>query len=271
MEPLPLNDGKIELKVRDALMVGGGEGCALPVTEGEAPAERVAVGENEAAGVAEEVNEGVWKAAPVPLDGGAGVQVEEGVDNCMALLEGEVLAVMLGLAPHVSEAVGEADCVELAESVEVGVAAAVPVPVPVAEGVGEGVGVDVGVALLESEVLAVMLGDTPELREAVGEADTVKLPLSVEVGVSAAVPLPLSLGVPVPVATSAVALPLSKALVLMLGLKPAVKMEDCINAEGASAVLGVPEGVPELVCEGKSAQDTVQLGMLLQLTALWLM
>jgi hypothetical protein len=37
-----------------------------------------------------------------------------------------------------------------------------------------------GVALLENEVLAVLLGEAPVVNDAVGEADTVELPLSVE-------------------------------------------------------------------------------------------
>ena len=47
----------------------------------------------------------------------------------MALDDKEVLPVLEGLAPAVNEAVGEAESVELALSVELGVGSGVPVPV----------------------------------------------------------------------------------------------------------------------------------------------
>ena len=53
------------------------------------------------------------------------------------------------------------------------------------------------VSELEGELLPVLDGDAPALREAVGEADSVELPESVLEGVMSALPEPLTVGEPV--------------------------------------------------------------------------
>ena len=74
-------------------------------------------------------------------------------------------------APELSDAVGEADCVLLLETVEEGVCGGVLVPVGVAELVGvpvaEGEGVEEPLRELEPEFEA----EAPTVRDAVGVAD----------------------------------------------------------------------------------------------------
>ena len=86
---------------------------------------------------------------------GVPVLVSEGVGGGVALLDSEVLPVLLGEAPADRLAVGEADCVGLAEEVLLAVAAGVPVAVAVAVPVGVCEGVGKAVALLVSETLGV--------------------------------------------------------------------------------------------------------------------
>jgi hypothetical protein len=117
----------------------------------------------------------------------------------MALGEWEAVEVAEGLAPNVRLGVGEVDCVELAEIVELGVMDAVPVPLEVGLPVSVPVGVALGVTLLERELLGVLEAEAPLVREGVGEALTVELAESVEEGVKDPVPVPLEVGVPVAV------------------------------------------------------------------------
>ena len=130
---------------------------------------------------------------PVPVGVGEGVGVE--VDVGVKLLEKESLGELEGDTPVVKEAVGDTDSVEDALIVDDGVIVDVPVGVPVLEPVGEGVGVAELVALFERDLLPVFDGDTPFVRDAVGEADTVELPLTVEVGVLAEDLVPVRVGV----------------------------------------------------------------------------
>jgi hypothetical protein len=129
----------------------------------------------------------------------------------------------------VSEAVGEALSVELAESVEEGVGAGVPLPVLDGVEVSVGVGVAGGVTLPEWELLEVLLALAPCVSEAVGEALSVLLALRVEDGVGAAVPLPLSVGVGEAVGVreeGGVTLPDSDVLPVLLALAPCVSDDD---------------------------------------------
>ncbi len=105
------------LSVRAAGKVLGGEKVGrsvwaaerevLAVLEGEAPFVSEAVGEDDTVEVAESVVLGERVAVPVT----------EGVGEGVLALEREVLPVLEGAAPRASEAVGEGDTVELAESV----------------------------------------------------------------------------------------------------------------------------------------------------------
>ena len=110
---------------------------------------------------------------------------------------------LLAEAPEVRDAVGDADTVVDALTVEVGVCAAVPVTVPVGEPVELPVGVGGGVAEALKLVLPELEADAPVERVAVGEALSVVLAEVVEEGVGAAVAVPVPVGdgvcVPVPV------------------------------------------------------------------------
>ena len=98
-----------------------------------------------------------------------------GVGAGVQLADREPLAVMEGLAPAVMEAVGEALTVELTDWLVEGEGAGVLLALPVGVGVGVGLGVPAGLALLLRELLALLLGEAPAVREAVGEALTVLL------------------------------------------------------------------------------------------------
>ena len=89
---------------------------------------------------------GVTAAVPVPLLLGVPVEVLEGVGGGVAL-DSDTLAVLEGLAPRVSEEVGEDERVELALSVLLGVAVGVVVAEGLAEPVAVGEGVEGAVAL----------------------------------------------------------------------------------------------------------------------------
>ena len=121
----------------------------LPVLEGEAPLVREAVGEALVVELIESDVEGEGASVPVPLEVGVPVDVPEGVRDAVALLERDTLPVLLADAPGLSEAVGEAVTVLLAESVVEGVGAAVPVPETVGVPVAVGLGVEGGVPLLD--------------------------------------------------------------------------------------------------------------------------
>jgi len=183
--------------------VGGGEteldSDVLPLLEGLAPCVRDAVGGADAVELPESVVEGVEAAVPVPLEVGLPVDVAEGVREAVALLEIDTLGVLLEEAPGLRVAVGETDVVELEEVVVEGVKDPVPVPLGVGEGVGVGVGVGGGVALLDRLVLPVLDWEAPEVKLAVGEADTVELLEAVVLGVREAVPVQEGVGLPVEV------------------------------------------------------------------------
>ena len=79
--------------------------------------------------------------------------------------------------------------------------------------------------LAEVEMLLLLLGLAPELREAVGLALSVLLRLAVEEGVPAALPVPLTVALPVAVALPvplAVAVPERDALTVVLPEKEAL-------------------------------------------------
>ncbi len=153
--------------------------------EGEAPLVREAVGEALVVELIESDVEGEGASVPVPLEVGVPVDVPEGVRDAVALLERDTLPVLLAEAPGVSEAVGEAVTVLLlAESVVEGVRELVPVPLGVGVPAPVPVGISFAVAEPDRLVLPLLLAEAPSVSEAVGDADTVELPESVEEGIA---------------------------------------------------------------------------------------
>ena len=218
--------------------------------EAEAPVERVAVGEVDTVEVTESVVLGVGQAEPVAVDAevcmGGELRVGEGV----LLLDSELLPLLEGVVPLVSEPVGDADSVELVDVVVEGV-------------VG-------GVAVLEEEVLAVLLAEAPADREAVDEEDTVELLERVGEGVNDPVLEPLPVGEPVGEELGGgggVPLLKSELLPLLLALAPlvseAVGEADSVElaevvGDGVSelAPVPVPVGVGVGVCVGHTEAGT---------------
>jgi hypothetical protein len=74
---------------------------------------REAVGETESVELALRVEVGVGVGVPVPVPVDVGGVVALGVEGGVPLLDKELLPVLDGLAPEVSEAVGEHDTVVL--------------------------------------------------------------------------------------------------------------------------------------------------------------
>jgi hypothetical protein len=257
--PVPVPVG---VEVLVGLGVGGGvpllEREVLPVLDDEAPLVREAVGEALTVELAESVGEGVREPVPLPLLVSVPEGVAVGVMEAAVLLERGTLGVLLAGAPAVRDAVGDADWVELPESVVEGVAWGV------ARGVAEGESVEVveepvggGVrATAADEAVALLLGlqvpladkaAVPEgLRvgdvevEGVGEEDTVgggcegvaleEAPGEDEV-VGVRVPEDVGMGV---TAEEAVLLPVPEA-------------EREPLAEGVGVSVGEREGVRELL------------------------
>lgn len=118
---------------------------------------------------------------------GVAVGVCEGVLVGEALSRGDLLGVMEGVAPKESVAVGVAVTVELELRVLVGVGEGVSLPVFEEVGLGVGEGVEEGVGLLERELLGVLEGEAPTVRDAVRVTDSVLLPVSVVEGVEVGV------------------------------------------------------------------------------------
>ena len=135
--------------------------------------------------------EAVAEAVPEPLT----VPLLEGVPLGdwlgLTLLDQEVEPVVEALAPAVKEAVGLADRVLLALSVVEPVLLLLPVGVCVALPVGVPLGLWLGETLLLSEMELLLLALAPADSEAVGEADTVELPLRVVEPVLLPDPLPV--------------------------------------------------------------------------------
>ena len=163
----------------------------------------------------------------------------------VALLERDTLAVMLALAPRVREGVGEAERVELPESVVLGVGAAVPVLLPVGEPVGVWLGVGAAVVLPLCDRLGVALALAPGDSVEVGLAEKVLLALRVLLGVT----LPVLVPVPVPellgvceAVCEAVALGVSEMLGVTEGDTPGGR--DAVGeADRVPLALSVEEGV----------------------------
>jgi hypothetical protein len=107
----------------------------------------------------------------------------------VTLLLQEVLPLLLALAPEVREEVGLADWVLLELRVVEPVLLLVPVAVELLVPVAVPEGLPEGVALLLSEVLPLVLALAPVVREEVGLADSVLLPLTVLLSVLAPVPV----------------------------------------------------------------------------------
>ena len=193
--------------------LGVAKAVELPLSEleavllGEAPAVREAVGEVDTVEEALKVVVGVGKPVAVLLDVGVpdcvGLGVGAPLTLPLTLPLNELEPVLLADAPTVSDAVGEADCVEEALGVVLGVSAAVPVPVPVCVMVKLALGVCVAEGEPLKELEPVLEGEAPGVRGGVAEDDREEEALSVEEGVTAAVPLLVGVGgldgVPVPV------------------------------------------------------------------------
>ena len=188
----------VPLGVCEALTVPLWE--ALPVTEADAPRVSGGVGEGESVELPLIVGLGVEAADREPVGVGVPelVGVGEGLADTVALREFEL--VLEGDAPAASDGAGEAEMVELALVVALGVTDAVAVPDVVPDEVGEGLGVSVPDPLLLNELLPVREEEAPGVSEDVGEGDRVVLPLMVDDGVGPAVPVPdavaLAEGVP---------------------------------------------------------------------------
>ena len=157
------------------------------------------------------------------------------------------------LAPGVSDAVEDADTVELPDTVEEGVVAPVPVPDSVALPVGVPVPLWLGVPLLEREVDGVLLADAPSESEGVGEDDTVEEALWVEEGVAAAVPVPLDVSLPV-----AAAVPVPLPVALLLGVDVGVRELVALPLKEA---LPVPEAEAPGERGGVALPDCVLLAL----------
>jgi hypothetical protein len=174
--PVPVGVGlPVLVAVADLEAVVLPVGLLLPLLEGEAPAVREAVGDPETVLLLDRVLVGEREAVPVPVPEPVGVGVGEGVRDGVPVLESELLPLLEGEAPAVREAVDEPETVLLLDRVLVGEREAVPVPVPEPVGVGVGEGVRDGVPVLESELLPLLEGEAPAVREAVGDPETVLL------------------------------------------------------------------------------------------------
>jgi hypothetical protein len=114
----------------------------LPVLEGEAPRLSAAVGDRVAVELALAVEDGVGAGVLVPVAVADPVAVCEVVGAAVVLLLKDVLALLEGLAPGLSDDVWDSVTVELALAVEDSVGAGVLLPVAVGDPVevGEGVG-----------------------------------------------------------------------------------------------------------------------------------
>ena len=163
-------------------------------SEAPSPAARLALPPKLAASCVK-AEEGRAVAALVPCElVGEGVLVPEPLNKPALALAANVgplpppslLAVVEGLAPTLSAAVG----VPLLLPVAVGLA----LPVPVAESVGGGVGS--GVPGGVGAPLPLLLGEAPWDREAVGDCDVVELALQVVEGVRGPLLVAVAVGVP---------------------------------------------------------------------------
>ena len=157
--------------------------------DADAPELSDPVGEADCELLTETVEVGVCGGVLVPVEVAeleeVPVAVGEGVEVPLSELEHALLAD----APAVSEAVGEADCVEEAQVVVLGVGTAVPVPVPVCVMVKLPLGVCVAEGEPLNELEPVLEGEAPGVRGGVAEDERVEEALTVEEGVAAPVPL----------------------------------------------------------------------------------
>jgi len=159
--------------------VGDGVRDVVDVMEGLAPMERDDVGDRvtleDRKGVVDTVEGGDAVAVAV----GEGVAVEDGVGLAVTDGENELLAVLEGEAPTVKDDVGDNVTVELPLIVLLGVTCAVPVPLCVGEEVAVGEGVELTVTEADNEVLAVLEGEAPTVKEKAEDINIVELPLVV--------------------------------------------------------------------------------------------
>jgi hypothetical protein len=193
-------------------------------------------------------------AVPVPVAVIVGVAVPELEGVPVPLIEIE--PVLDAETPAVSEDVGDVLTVLLALRVDEGVMGDVPVPELVGVLVELPVGVCVGVIVLLREVDPVLLAEAPEVIEAVGDMETVELPLTVVDAVFDAVPVPELVGVPVILLVGVcdgVAEELSDVDPVLLADAPAVieAVGDTVTVElPLNVVVGVTDPVPVPVCVG---------------------
>jgi len=165
------------------------ESNRLAVFEGEAPRVSDDVGDDVSVGDVERVLVGEEEGVSVGEGVGVGEDVKDEVPVPERLNDCDIEGVFEGLAPIVSDPVGDTEMVVLSLCVVEGVKEPVPVPVPVDVPVGEGVEEEVGDKLGVVEALPETEALAPVEREAVGEEDTVEVVVSVVVGVMEAVPV----------------------------------------------------------------------------------
>ena len=102
---------------------------------------------------------------------------------------------MEGDAPNVKDGVGDNEGVELPLTVLLAVMDEVSVPVCVGVGLDVGDCVIVAVVEEDKEKVGVMEGEAPNVRDAVGDNESVELPLTVLLGVIEEVSVPVCVGV----------------------------------------------------------------------------
>ena len=156
-----------------------GDNELLAVLEGEAPTVKDDVGDNVTVELPLIVLLGVTCAVPVPLCVGEEVAVGEGVELAVTEGDNEVLAVLEGEASTIKEDAGDDKRVLLPLILLLGVTCAVPVPLCVGEEVAVGEGVELTVTEADNEVLAVLEGEAPTVKEKAEDINIVELPLVV--------------------------------------------------------------------------------------------
>ena len=201
----------------------------------------------------------VREPVPVPLLEEELVGEDVGVGTAVTLAVKEILPVAEALSPSTSDGTEE----ELCEAVMLPVLLDVGVGVPVLLGVGLPVlvplGVCAAVTLADREVLAVLEGEAPGEREAVGVPERETLALTVLLEVTEAVPVPEEVGVPVAVAVgvaAAVALPEKEMLPVAEALAPKDR-----EAVGEELTEEVPEGVEVALRVGVDVGVGLALGV----------
>ena len=201
--PVPLLEGV-------AVGVGVGEGVALlvddevkeivPVAEADAPSVMEAVALQDSEELADNVVEGVCEGLGVPVCVGELETVPDPLCEDVREPLNDALPLFEEDAPAVREAVGDMESVLLAVSVEVGVERGELLLVAVGELDGVPVPLCDAVAEPLIEIEPVFDEEAPKVMEAVGDAESAPLPLTVVLDVAFPVPLLEDVAVPEEVA-----------------------------------------------------------------------